>query len=559
MRNSIIVIILSFLLIGIITHAHAIPFAKTDEYKAIELAWSYYSSTIIDDNAIISEDPSYSFIDDFILAELNLYSSENGVLSNDSKKIIEENISQLQQEWQSNPDAETASQFFYPKRGIAPHNADINLDSEFELFETAGNQAKKKIIVADVIKDLKFERAFTDYYATSPQKEDLTNKESGTYKLIFGPASKTSEAYATEVKTLCTIDTTPSELSEASLIDDISIALYTVSLLEANYQIAVTYRDDFIRNIEEPLKPYYSLAHSYIEDGSKWPESRRDILDQCRSDFEKTQNYTSLFETAKTNDEETAREQARIEYQLNIDNTHTESISNVDKYCNGTPEEGKSIYDLDLQYYTTSICKYLGDSPIMICETRIDACRYALSQLSTENEEQYGYKEWSEVQQKRADEVKADKTKEFQLMLNNAKAIVKEKKRCTSLARSLYSNTKITTWTSCLGPIDQSTIAKTLQKKNKDRYVQYISKKAKTCSGSYSELLAAHNDCKYTSGAHSGKPLSYYLNYQEDELQPECESACFANAPCSYTYGFIDLEEFVTKNLSRKGNNTEQQ
>ena len=144
-------------------------------------------------------------------------------------------------------------------------------------------------------------------------------------------------------------------------------------------------------------------------------------------------------------------------------------------------------------------------------------------------------------------------------MQRNAAAIVKEKERCKSLARKLYSNSNISTWQSCIGVIDQSTITKALQKKNQQRYVQYINKKAKNCTGSYAALLSAHNDCKYTSGTHSGTALSNFLQYQKEEITPDWESACFANAPCSYTYGFIDLEAFVIDYVLRTVDKNQQQ
>ena len=88
-------------------------------------------------------------------------------------------------------------------------------------------------------------------------------------------------------------------MDRESTLTDIAVAFYTLGLMEANYRIALNYRNNFKDNIELPLKVYIDLSSAYTEGSESWPESRRSFVDQCREDFEAAGRLKVLIERSK--------------------------------------------------------------------------------------------------------------------------------------------------------------------------------------------------------------------------------------------------------------------
>ena len=269
-----------------VNYARAKPFEETKEYKTVESVWKWYT------NDMIGTAPKKPLrLNYFVNREIEYYSEKRGYLWPENQQLVQESLEQFRDQLREGKE-QKAGQFYYPYRGLTPLTAkearyyyDVTANVR---YQTKGQPADS-VNISQFITDLQFDSYFLQYKALGTIV--LNNTESPMYILIFGLQDEAPRAYEA-LKKLCTptnkhsINGKQRRMNKEDTIQDIAIAFYTLGLLEANYLIALDYRNHFKDNIELPLESFTDLSSAYAQTNGNWPENRRSFVDQCRTDFE---------------------------------------------------------------------------------------------------------------------------------------------------------------------------------------------------------------------------------------------------------------------------------
>ncbi len=290
---------LAFALIIPTETAQAASFSTTETYQTIEEVWTWFINQLGEPQHTVQ-------IDYYLGLELDHYSKQRGYLWPENRKAVEAQLKKHREGWRKDPTTIVPQHYFFPYRGLVSFTAP-EARRYYDITAHHNHFARKEeadaIDLTSYLESLMFETYFQSYQAYG--KNLLNNTNGPMYAVFYGPLEEAAEAYE-ELRELCTPTNKMLnkrgklvKMDRASTFEDISVAFYTLTMMELNQRIALNFRNNFTKNVELPLKPYIDLSSAYLEEDLPWPESRRGYVDQCRLDFESAGRLEVLIARSK--------------------------------------------------------------------------------------------------------------------------------------------------------------------------------------------------------------------------------------------------------------------